>query len=56
MKDFTYEENHLSGLHVDACEWLKDMGLKETRWILDSEWLLSFINNITYEKWIREEK
>ncbi len=56
MKDFTYIDIDCEfNLHVHDCEWLRDMGLKETRWILDSEWILSFIDNITYEQWIIEK-
>ena len=54
MKDFIYTEDE-TNLHAYACRWLDDMGLKETRWILDSEWFIAFYKNrITFNKWINE--
>ncbi len=54
MKDFIYLEDE-TNLHAYACRWLHDMGLKETRWILDSEWFIAFYKNrITFNKWINE--
>lgn len=56
MKYFTRNEN-ISGLRAADCEWLSDMGLKETRWILDAEWILFFYGKMmTFNKWIKEEK
>ena len=52
MKDFTY--NNSTNLDASNCIWLKQMGLKETRWILDSEWFLTqhHLGNPTFKKWI----
>ncbi len=54
MKDFIYTEDE-SNLHACACRWLRDMGLKETRWILDADWFIVYYKNrITFHKWINE--
>lgn len=53
MKDFAYYESSLHSLHHDACDWLTNMGLRETRWILDADWI-SYSYDITYCKWISE--
>jgi len=55
MKDFTYIDNEFN-LQACACEWLRDMGLKETRWILDREWFFVYYSNkqITFDKWVNE--
>ena len=53
MKDFIYIDNGFN-LHASACEWLRDMGLKETRWILDREWFIAYDVNITYSEWTKE--
>ena len=53
MKDFTYIGNEFS-LNVDACIWLRKMGLNETRWILDREWFFVFYSNrqLIFNEWI----
>ena len=52
MKDFTYYADKTS-LHIDGCNWLEDMGLRETRWILDAEWLSNVsVINPPYNIWI----
>ena len=52
MKNFTYDEK--DGLEIDACSCLKELGLRETRWILDATWFLSNRSNPTFKKWIGE--
>ncbi len=55
VKDFTYIDNGFN-LHAHACRWLRDMGLKETRWILDREWFLNHYNGtVTYYDWIKDK-
>jgi len=49
MKNFTYIENY--SLHYAAAAWLTNMGLRETRWILDSDWI-SYSYDISYKKWM----
>lgn len=56
MKDFTYYNNKRS-LHAYACSWLRKMGLRETRWILDREWFFIHCNTVeqlTFKRWIGE--
>lgn len=54
MKDFTYH-GKIYSLEAYACRWLMDMGLKETRWILDTAWFLDHYNGtVTYHDWIRK--
>ncbi len=54
MKDFTYYNNKRSLLMSD-CDWLTKTGLRETLWILDSEWFIAFYKNqITFNKWINK--
>ena len=53
VRDFIYNRNNYD-LYPSACLWLRQMGLKETRWFLDTEWLLSSYNNVTYKEWISE--
>ncbi len=56
MKDFARHEK-MYGLHADDCFWLRQMGLRETLWILDAEWILFFYGKMmTFNKWIKEEK
>ena len=50
MKDFTYTGNYC--LHHSAYDWLTIMGLRETLWILDADWI-SYSYDITYGKWIK---
>ena len=52
MKDLVYSE-HGYGLPSGACIWLREIGLKETRWILDAEWIMKH-DNTTFNKWMRE--
>ena len=54
MKDFTYIQKNYD-LYPSACFWLKQMGLRETQWILDAGWLLSSYD-MTYNKWIWKNK
>ena len=51
MNKFTYGENQYS-LHYSACDWLTVMGLRETRWILDSDWII-FSCHLTYKQWMK---
>lgn len=50
MKEFTYIGEY--SLLPDACEWLTNMGLHETRWILDADWII-FSYEITYHQWMK---
>lgn len=56
MKDFTYICNGFN-LNAYDCIWLKDMGLKETRWILDREWFFVFYSNkqLTFNEWVNDQ-
>ncbi len=54
MKNFTYIDNDKCNLRGHACEWLRDMGLRETRWILDTEWIFAYGEQTTFEEWINE--
>ena len=54
MKNFTYYDDDKRGLFIFDCDWLRDTGLKETRWILDSKWLLANWTNLTFKKLIGE--
>ena len=53
MKDFTYFTDNYD-LSPDGCHWLNQVGLKETRWFLDAAWLLSYYDDLSYNKWIGE--
>lgn len=53
MNEFTYVDGE-HNLNVNSCRWLKKVGLKETRWILDVAWLLSSCDDLTYREWIEE--
>ena len=53
MKDFTRHENKY-GLYSDDCSWLRQMGLRETQWILDAEFILFFYGIIIFNEWINE--
>jgi len=55
MKDFTYYAFDKTNLHIDGCEWLEEMGLKETQWILDTTWICTQSNCPTFKKWIKEK-
>lgn len=50
MKKFTYYKNDKINLQLNDSRWLNDIGLIETRWILDVNWL---IDHFTYPKWIK---
>ena len=53
MNDFIHiGEKH--SLLYDACVWLSYMGLNETRWFLDAEWIISLYNT-TYDEWIKAQ-
>ena len=60
MKDFTYYYNNggddKRSLLMSDCGWLRNMGLRETRWILDREWLGAQHKNITFKKWIERNE
>jgi len=59
MKDFYYyNDNNKSGLCVTDSVWLTDLGLRETKWILDATWILTAnhrVNPVSFKEWIREE-
>ena len=57
MKDFTYIHNEFN-LNVESCVWLRKMGLKETRWILDIDWFFVYCHNkqITFDEWINGQE
>lgn len=50
MKEFTY--SRVRGLSNSACYWLDKMGLVETRWFLDTEWIISKCD-LTYQEIIK---
>ncbi len=54
MKDFTYYDNDKESLHIDDCDWLEDMGLKETLWIIDGQWFLTPREHRIFKEWIGE--
>lgn len=51
MKDFTFYKNDRELLLLSARRWLHKMGLKETRWFLDTTWFDNG-NEITFNRWI----
>jgi len=53
MKEFIYNQKNYD-LNPSACFWLKQIGLKETRWFLDAAWILSYYDELTYKVWIGE--
>ena len=59
MKDFYYyNDNNKSGLCVADSVWLTDIGLRETKWILDVVWIFSTnneVNPISFKEWIGED-
>ena len=54
MKDFTYYDDDKISLRVSDCQWLREMGLVETQWILDIKWLLMRVNRPVFKEWIGE--
>ncbi len=54
MKSFTYYDDDKRSLHINDCDWLRDTGLKETRWFLDTKWLLAHSKNLIFKEWIEE--
>ncbi len=54
MKDFTYYYDNGVSLCLSECDWLTLLGLKETQWILDTEWFLKNNKIITFKQWIKE--
>lgn len=50
MKDFVY---NCQGLRGTDYKWLRKIGLIETLWVLDIEWLHSSHDRKTYNEWIR---
>ena len=40
------------GPHAYYCYWLRETGLRETRWIVDIVWLMD--NHMTFNEWIYE--
>jgi len=54
MKDFTYYDRDKKSLHIDDCDWLENMGLRETQWILDGQWFLRPPEHRIFKEWIRE--
>jgi len=54
---YYYNDNNKSGLCVTDSIWLTDMGLRETKWILDVTWILftnNDVNSLSFKEWIRE--
>ncbi len=51
MKDFTYYRDNKISLHISDYNWLENMGLRETQWILDTEWLKG---HVTFKRWVGE--
>ncbi|KKN00704.1 hypothetical protein LCGC14_1135040 [marine sediment metagenome] len=54
MKDFTYYCDNGVSLCLSECDWLTLLGLRETQWILDTEWFLKNNKIITFKQWIKE--
>ncbi len=54
MRNFTYYNINETNLHIDVCEWLEGMGLKETLWIIDREWFFYSYDNMTFNKWTKK--
>ena len=54
MKDFTFYNFAETSLHIDGCDWLEGMGLKETLWIIDGQWFLASSNTQIFKEWIGE--
>jgi len=55
MKDFTYINTNHYNLFSESYEWLMYMGLRETLWILDVNWIIRQLN-ITYSEWLSADK
>jgi len=55
MKNFTFYEVDKASLHIDDCDWLENIGLRETLWIIDALWFLTQSNNMIFKEWIGEE-
>lgn len=55
MKGFTFYDTDKASLHIDDCDWLEDMGLRETLWIIDAGWFLKQSNNVIFKIWVGEE-
>jgi len=55
MKEFEFDWDRTAsrafGLTPDCCSWLDELGLEETRWILDTEYLLTN-TNWTYKEFV----
>jgi len=45
---------HKQNLHLSNHKWLKEMGLKETLWIIDGQWFLILSNGPIFKEWIGE--
>jgi len=50
MKNYTYYNIDKINLQINASRWLRKLGLKETRWILDAVWLIN--QNQKFSEWI----
>jgi len=54
MKDFTFYNFAETSLHIHDCDWLEDMGLRETLWIIDATWFLTPSDHRIFKEWIGE--
>lgn len=54
MKDFTYTGTGELSLNVNCCIWLRKLGLRETRWFLDIEWLQNKSDIFIFHEWVNE--
>ena len=52
MRDFIYTDGE-HNLNINSSRWLNRVGLRETRWILDTEWLCNG-NDFVFSDWINE--
>jgi len=53
MNNYTYYNIGKTNLQINDSRWLRKLGLKETRWILDAVWLIS--QDQTFSKWINHK-
>ena len=54
MKEFDYSSSKKTSLSPDPSYWLVDMGLRETRWILDTRWIIRTCE-VTYNEWLENK-
>lgn len=52
MKDFLYINSNKNSPEPHEQTWLRKMGLRETQWILDADWLLRYHPKSVYKEWV----